>query len=215
MLTLAIETSGDLCSVALAYDQAIVADISFRHERHLLERLPETVERLLSTSGIVWKEIDRIAAGIGPGSFTGVRVAVTFAKTWAWALDIPAAGVPSLEAAAIDLRAEGPVVGIAPCRTGHVIAWFGGDDYRVLETENVAPVARALHPPGNIVLVGDAAPTVPVGDDFTVVVAGATAAQVARIAISPQFAVRYGNPQDLIPLYIAPPPIRGKNGNIA
>jgi len=214
-LTLAIETSGDLCSVALASEQSVLSEISFRHERQLLERLPETVERLLATSGAVWSQIDRIAAGIGPGSFTGVRVAVTFAKTWAWALDIPVAGVPSLEAAAIDRFAQGPVVGIAPCRAGQVIAWFGGGDYRVLETENVESAARALHPVGGITLVGDSAATVPVGEGFAVVATGATAAYVARLAMSPRFADRYGNPQDLIPLYIAPPPIRGNSGNVS
>jgi tRNA threonylcarbamoyladenosine biosynthesis protein TsaB len=211
-LILAIETSGDWCSVAVASGNDLLREVVFRHERQLLERLPDTVESVLSASGIDWTQIDRIAAGIGPGSFTGVRVAVTFAKTWAWALGIPVAGVPSLEAAAIDLPEAGPVVGLAPCRAGQVIAWFGDDDYRVLEIESFERTARELHPVGSIALVGDAAAVVPIAAGFTVVGATASAAQVARLAALPQWSDRFGAPHDLNPLYVAPPPIRGHAG---
>ena len=213
MLTLAVETAGETCGVALADLSGVLYDVSFRHNRQLLERLPAVVEDVFRSCGVGWPDVGRIAAGLGPGSFTGVRVAVTFAKTWAWAAGVPVAGVSSLEAAALDWGRVAPVVGIAPCRAGHAIVWLGGDDYRVLPVEEIETTVRALHPTGTVVLVGDSASTVPAADGLVIQPGGATATQVALWAISELASERFGSPETLLPLYVAPPPIRNAGGN--
>src|SRR5262249_12447118 len=66
-------------------------------------------------AGIAFSDLRRIAVVVGPGSFTGVRVGVAFARGLALAMDIPAAGVSSLEALE-DLPQQGRVLGLLPAK---------------------------------------------------------------------------------------------------
>ncbi len=106
MLVLGIETSGDLASVAVVGGEGLMAEVRFRH-RLLLSRdlLPRT-EQVLATAGVETSDVEGVAVSVGPGSFTGLRIGVTAAKSLAYALAIPAAGVSTLEA----LAAEAPAV---------------------------------------------------------------------------------------------------------
>src|SRR5262249_12513144 len=63
-------------------------------------RLLEMVAELLAGAGIGWEQLDRIAVGVGPGPFTGLRVGVATARGLAQALSVPVVGVSSLEALA-------------------------------------------------------------------------------------------------------------------
>jgi tRNA threonylcarbamoyl adenosine modification protein YeaZ len=84
-------------------------------------RLLETVADVLGDAGVAMREIDALVVGTGPGSFTGVRIALATARGLCAALDLPAAGVSTLEAFAggrvvIDARrgevfSAGPLVG--------------------------------------------------------------------------------------------------------
>jgi tRNA threonylcarbamoyladenosine biosynthesis protein TsaB len=67
--------------------------------RHSQELLPE-LERLLGEAGTGWQEVDSIAVGVGPGTFTGLRIGVASARALAQALDVGVRGVSSLEALA-------------------------------------------------------------------------------------------------------------------
>lgn len=106
MQVLGIETSGDLASVAVVGEEGLVAEVRFRH-RLLLSRdlLPRT-EQVLAMAGIETADLEGVAVSVGPGSFTGLRIGVTAAKSLAYALRIPATGVSTLEA----LAAETPPV---------------------------------------------------------------------------------------------------------
>lgn len=210
MLILACETSGDLCSVALRDDAGVRAEFSFRHERRLTERLPQIVDFVLAEAGATLEQVDAFAAGTGPGSFTGVRVAATVVKAWAWALGKPAVGVPSLEAVAQTFDAPARVVPIAPCRRGEVIAWLGGDDYRQVATDALAAVARETLGPGDLTVTGESAAWVAAGDGVRIVPRAPRASQIARMAAERLAAGGTFDPMALVPLYVAPPPIRGR-----
>lgn len=209
MLILACDTTGDLCSVAVADDHGVRCEVSFRHERRLTERLPGIVAFALSETRVALAEIDAYAAGIGPGSFTGVRVGVTVAKTWAWASDKPAVGIPSLEAVVADFADPTGVVAVAPCRRGEVIAWFGGDDYRQVRTDAVVETARAALGCARLVITGESAAWVDPSPDVEIVPRAPSAGTVARLAAVRLGAGAPGDPIELAPLYVAPPPIRG------
>ena len=86
MITLGIETSGREGSVALIRDGILSGqrDLSREGRRHARTLVAE-ICNLLQESGIQPQDVETIAASIGPGSFTGLRVGVTCAKTWAYA----------------------------------------------------------------------------------------------------------------------------------
>jgi tRNA threonylcarbamoyladenosine biosynthesis protein TsaB len=99
---LAIDTSSAWCSVALSLDPSAKGMVQ-RHEllgpgasQHLLPWITE----LLQQEGMVFRDLDAIAVGIGPGAFTGVRLAVAVVQGLALAAHLPVAPVVSLDAIA-------------------------------------------------------------------------------------------------------------------
>jgi tRNA threonylcarbamoyladenosine biosynthesis protein TsaB len=98
MILLAIDTSTDRAAVALADEvgglHVDTIDSGRRHGRDLIPRL----KGLLTSSGVELKDIGAIAVGLGPGSYTGLRVGVTAAKTLAYATEAVLVGLDSLHA---------------------------------------------------------------------------------------------------------------------
>jgi tRNA threonylcarbamoyladenosine biosynthesis protein TsaB len=98
MIVLAIHTAGPACDLALFKDDAIIAEVREEMTRGQDARLPGLVENLLEKAGIALADIDRFAVITGPGSFTGIRVGVAFARGLALATNRPCLGVTLLEA---------------------------------------------------------------------------------------------------------------------
>ncbi len=123
-LMLAMDTSGDVCSVALYRDGRLHAELAFRHEMHLSERLISHVDLLLKEAAAVLKDVACFVVGIGPGSFTGTRIGVMTMKTWAFALEKPIVAINGLEAMAAEYCGMPGVVvtPVLPCRAGIVYA---------------------------------------------------------------------------------------------
>jgi tRNA threonylcarbamoyladenosine biosynthesis protein TsaB len=115
MLILAINTAGDACEAALARDGAMLAARSEPMTQGHDARLAPVVEEVMREAGAAFADLDRIAVVVGPGSFTGVRVGVAFARGLALAVDIPAVGVSSLEALE-ELPRQGRVLGLLPAK---------------------------------------------------------------------------------------------------
>ncbi len=115
MLILGINTSGDACEAALARDGKVVAAHSEPMTQGHDARLAPLVEGLMREAAVEFSALGRIAVVVGPGSFTGVRVGVAFARGLALALDIPAAGVTSLEALE-GLPLQSYVLGLLPAK---------------------------------------------------------------------------------------------------
>ena len=99
MIVLGIETSGPTGSVALCDGDRVLADTTFpQGARSQGERgIIPAVDDVVRAAGIARDRIDAVAVSEGPGSFTGLRMGVTCAKTIAYALGAQAVGVPSLE----------------------------------------------------------------------------------------------------------------------
>jgi tRNA threonylcarbamoyladenosine biosynthesis protein TsaB len=105
MLTLAFDTATHVATSALVDDGEVLAE---RVSRAVT--LLEDVDALLRQAGARPGDIDALAVGIGPGSFTGVRVGLATARGLAFALGVPVAGVSTLEALLAGATGALPVV---------------------------------------------------------------------------------------------------------
>lgn len=97
-LILSIETGTDICSVALANDGELMALRESDEGRDHAKKVALFVDELLRETGVQPSDLDAIAVGKGPGSYTGLRIGVSFAKGMCYALDIPLIAIGSLDA---------------------------------------------------------------------------------------------------------------------
>lgn len=111
MKLLAIETSTEFCSVALLSDDRILANEILAGQRHS-EILLEMIQELLANAALNLHQIDGIAFGAGPGSFTGLRIACGVAQGLAYAANLPIIGINTLEALAQKTAAPFAVVAL-------------------------------------------------------------------------------------------------------
>jgi tRNA threonylcarbamoyladenosine biosynthesis protein TsaB len=119
VLTLAFDTATDVATSALVDDGEVLAERSSR-----AVTLLEDVDALLRQGGAHPRDIDALAVGIGPGSFTGVRIGLATARGLALALDLRGAGVSTLAALAAGAPGATPVV---DARRREVFALVGGE----------------------------------------------------------------------------------------
>lgn len=110
MLLLALDTSTRQASVALCTEQSVLGEyiwqVGNNHSVELLER----IQRLFAECGTTMQALDAVAVATGPGSFNGLRVALTTAKSLAFALQKPLVGVSTLDIiAAQHLDWHGPI----------------------------------------------------------------------------------------------------------
>jgi tRNA threonylcarbamoyladenosine biosynthesis protein TsaB len=99
-LILSIETGTDICSVALANNGELMALRESDEGRDHAKKVAVFVDELLRETGVQPSDLDAIAVGKGPGSYTGLRIGVSFAKGLCYALDIPLIAIGSLDALA-------------------------------------------------------------------------------------------------------------------
>ena len=145
----AIETSTEWCSVALWRDGELAAIEERAGNRHGELALP-MLGRLLAGAGLGAADLDAVAFGAGPGSFTGLRIACGIAQGLAFARDLPVLGVSSLEALAEECGAP-RVVACLDARMGEV--YYSALEKRGARWEEVVPAlcvapAAAPRPPG-------------------------------------------------------------------
>lgn len=97
---LAIDTATSSMTVAVTEDGRVLKEINSHAERNHSIYLVPHIKQALAELGLQPADLSGIAVGRGPGSYTGVRIGITVAKTIAWALGLPLVGVSSLEAMA-------------------------------------------------------------------------------------------------------------------
>jgi tRNA threonylcarbamoyladenosine biosynthesis protein TsaB len=141
VLTLAFDTATEVATSALVDDGEVLGERTSR-----AQTLLEDVDALLRQGGAHPRDIDALAVGIGPGSFTGVRIGLAAARGLALALDVRGAGVSTLDALAAGAPGALPVV---DARRREVFTIVGGVPVVV------APAELAVEP--GMVCVGDGA----------------------------------------------------------
>lgn len=145
MLTLALDTANDRIAIALAGDGRAEVRAETISRGHA-ERLFPLIDEILLATDVKVEDIGRIAVNVGPGSFTGIRIAVAAARGLGLALGIPVVGIDSLQliAASLDEPADGPVLSAVDARRGEVYAALYGPKGDVLEAPFVADADSVL-----------------------------------------------------------------------
>ncbi|MBY6038589.1 tRNA (adenosine(37)-N6)-threonylcarbamoyltransferase complex dimerization subunit type 1 TsaB [Fictibacillus nanhaiensis] len=97
MKVLAIDTSNLVMGIAVLDEGKVLGEYITNLKKNHSIRVMPAIEQLLKETGVKPAELNRIVVARGPGSYTGVRIGVTIAKTLAWTLKIDLVGVSSLE----------------------------------------------------------------------------------------------------------------------
>jgi len=100
---LAIETSQSLCSICVYFSDEIFYEMNINLKNTHAEKLFETIDFVLKSSGVYANDLDGIAVSSGPGSFTGLRIGMSAAKGLAFGAKLPIIAVPTFEAMALQI----------------------------------------------------------------------------------------------------------------
>ncbi|ASS90005.1 tRNA (adenosine(37)-N6)-threonylcarbamoyltransferase complex dimerization subunit type 1 TsaB [Aeribacillus composti] len=121
MTVLAIDTSNDCLGIALVDETKIIGEYMTNLKKNHSVRAMPAVDYLLKECHVQPSDLTKIVVAQGPGSYTGVRIGVTIAKTLAWARNIPLTGVSSLEVLALNGRFfDGLICPLFDARRGRV-----------------------------------------------------------------------------------------------
>ncbi|MFH1650637.1 MAG: tRNA (adenosine(37)-N6)-threonylcarbamoyltransferase complex dimerization subunit type 1 TsaB [Chloroflexota bacterium] len=107
MRVLGIDTSAYVNAVGITDGAKVRADNIFEARNDSLERIVADIDATLKSAGLRLEDIDGFGIGLGPGSWTGIRVGVTVGKILAFSTGKPVAGVGTLEALAYQTREAG------------------------------------------------------------------------------------------------------------
>ncbi len=160
MYILGIETSTMTGSVAISTEDQLIAEYTLNTKVTHAERLLTAIEHVVRSASLTIHDIDGIAVAKGPGSFTGLRIGVTTAKSLAYSLQTPIVAVSSLDALASHyLCSETLICPFLDARKKEVYTAFyrntGTQIHRLSDYAVIAPnnALREIHEP--VVLLGD------------------------------------------------------------
>lgn len=162
MLVLALDSAGSACSAALWRDGVVLARRFAVMTRGQSEALMPMVRDVLAEAGVAVDHVDLLAATVGPGAFTGIRIGLAAARGLALAAGKPLAGIATTEAAAAAVPA-----GCHPGRDRLVVMdsrrdelWvqeFAGDLTPRGPIRALTPCEAAAQATGPVVVAGDGA----------------------------------------------------------
>jgi len=122
MIVLGIDASGYINAVGIADGDRVIADASFPARTDSLEQIVDNIDATLKKSSLALKDVQGIGVGLGPGSWTGIKVGVTVGKMLAFTTAKPVAGIPTPEALAYLARDESkPIYAIISAGIGNTI----------------------------------------------------------------------------------------------
>lgn len=156
MIILALDASSKTGAVALCDGEKLLCEKKTAGERTHSESLLPLTDKVLKESGRELKDVDLFACVVGPGSFTGVRIAVCLVKGLAFASDKPCAAVSSLAALAYGVERKGCIVcPVIDARRGNAYNALFKDGKRLCEDRLISysQLADELKKTGEKVLV--------------------------------------------------------------
>lgn len=208
MRVLALDTCLSACSVAVLDGDRVAASACEPMERGHQERLAPLAREVMAQAGLAFTDLDRIAVTLGPGSFTGLRVGLAFAKGLGLALGRPVIGLGCLEVLAAPYAEEpGRTLALLPGR-GDAVCRQVFEGGAALGPPELVPLAALpdLSPVARIVGAAGLADGLFPGAE-RLAAAFPDAVLAARLAMDRA-------PEALAPLYMRPPDARLPGGRL-
>lgn len=147
MKILCIDTSSNLCSVAILEDTTLIKKIELDNGLTHSETLMPLIKELLDSCNLDLKDIDLLVSDIGPGSFTGIRIGVATCKAFSDSLNIPCIGINSLEVLAYNIKNDGIICSSIDCKNNNcyfALYELKNEIYTVLEEPCAKSVLEVL-----------------------------------------------------------------------
>lgn len=161
MKILAIDTSSEVCSVAILEDEKVIDEINLDNGRTHSENLMPLIEEILKRNNFLVSDMNLLACSVGPGSFTGIRIGVSSIKPIAEVLKLKIASVTSLETLARNVEEkERIIVSLIDARNNQVYCGIFDDKYNQLEeyrADDIKEIISVLKKYENIIMVGNGA----------------------------------------------------------
>lgn len=161
MKLLFVDTSTSACSLALADDGVILAELLLNQRPAHSSLLASALERILSLTNTMLSDLDGFGVTVGPGAFTGLRVGLSLVKGLAWATGKPVAPVSSLALLAANLPwAASPVCALFDARRGEVYAGLYRSEplpVPLMPDQTISPDLLLSQLPDDVLFAGDGA----------------------------------------------------------
>ena len=120
MKILSIDTSSNICTVAILQDDKLLKEITQNNGLTHSANLMPIIQTLLSSLSFTLKDIDLIVCDKGPGSFTGIRIGVATTMAFSDSLNINSIGITSLEALAYNVHSSGTICSLIDAKNDNV-----------------------------------------------------------------------------------------------
>ena len=161
MTVLAFDTSSKALSLAILEDKQVLAETTINIKKNHSITLMPAIDFLMASLDWTPKDLDRIVVAEGPGSYTGLRIAVATAKTLAHTLNIELVGMSSL-LALVPRQQEGLLVPLMDARRNNVYAGFYENAKPVMPEAHLsfAEVLEQIKDADQVTFVGEVAPFV-------------------------------------------------------
>lgn len=143
MITLFIDTCTEILNVALIKDGIILGSSTISSSEHSKYTMPE-IEKLFKNNNINPKSVNKIMVTNGPGSFTGIRIGVTIAKTYAWACNINVIPISTLKAYALSYDGFDYYIPMIDARRGYVYAGIYNNKYEEVMNDSYISIDNLI-----------------------------------------------------------------------
>lgn len=162
MKILSIDTSSNICTVAILEDYECKEEITVNDARNHSEKIMPVIEEALNRTNLNLKDINLIVCDKGPGSFTGIRIGVGTVLAFEDSLNIPCIGVSSLESLAYNVKKKGIICSLIDAKNDNVYFGLFENDQNYQQLDDLAflsidEVISKIKIFDNITFVGDGA----------------------------------------------------------
>lgn len=147
MKILSIDTSSNLCSVAILENTDLIKKIELNNGLTHSETLMPLIKQILDENNISLKDINLLVSDIGPGSFTGLRIGVATCKAFSDSLNIPCIGISSLEVLAYNIKNNGIICSTIDCKNDNcyfALYELSNGTYSILEEPSAKTITEVL-----------------------------------------------------------------------